>query len=307
MSTTDQGWVDYWQHDGDGCEVFVNAKGERHPALAEYWSTVFAGVPDAAAVIDIASGAGSIFAHLPAGHGLDLFAADIAEEALLALTDRIPGVTTTVCSADAVPYDDGRFDLVVSQFGIEYAGIDAFTEAARLVAPGGRLSGLCHVEDGYIDSNNKAQLDEANFVAESRFIDLCVDLTRAGYRADAGAMQRSEAAFLPVAKKIVLGMKRCPGGIHSHLFRGFRQLFEQRREYDEADITTWLEQMQVELDKNVDRLSRMRAAALSAADTASIAINLGSAGLQEIQFELFTTTGNRLPVAWKLSALRPAS
>jgi len=306
MSSTDQGWADYWQQDGDGGEVFVNAAGERHPALAEYWSAVFEGVPDNASVIDIASGAGSIFAHLQADHGLKLFAADIAEEALEALADRVAGVTTTVCSADAIPYDNEYFDLVVSQFGIEYAGIDAFTEAARLVAPGGGLDCLCHVEDGYIDSNNKTQLEEANYVQESLFIGLCVDLLRAGYRDDVGEMQRTEAAFLPVARRVAQGMERCPRGIHSHLFQGFRKLFEERRSYDQAESMTWLGNMQAELDKNIDRLSRMRAAALSEADTGSITKNLGSAGLQEIQFELFTTAGNELPVAWKLSARRPA-
>lgn len=306
MSTTDQGWADYWQHDGDGGEVFVNATGKRHPALADFWSAVFDGIPPGARIIDIASGAGSIFAHLPADHGLQLFAADIAEEALLALAERIPGVTTTACSADVVPYDDGFFDLVVSQFGIEYAGVEAFTEAGRLVAPGGSMACLCHVEDGYIDSNNKTQLNEAKFLEDSRFIDLCIDLTRAGYGDDAGDMQRTEAAFLPVAKKVAEGMNRCRGGIHSYLFEGFRKLFEGRRSYAELDSITWLEDMRGELAKNIDRLSRMRAAALSPADTAGISKNLGSAGLQEIQFELFTTEGNQLPVAWKLLAKRPA-
>jgi len=306
MSSTDQGWADYWQHDGDSGEVFINSKGERHPALAEFWNAVFDGTAADAAVIDIASGAGSVFAHLPEGHSLQLFAADIAQEALASLSNRIPGVTTMVCSATAVPYDDGRFDLVVSQFGIEYAGIDAFTEAARLVAPGGRLAGLCHVEDGYIDSNNKTQLEEARLVNETNFIDLAIDLTKAAFSADVDAMQRSEKAFVPVMKKVAAGIQRCSRGIHSHLYQGFQRLFERRRSYDEADIISWLKQMQIELDKNIDRLSRMRAAALSPADTVNITENLKSAGLQGIQFEHFTTLGNRLPVAWKLSAARPA-
>jgi ubiquinone/menaquinone biosynthesis C-methylase UbiE len=306
MSTTDQGWVDYWQHDGEGGEVFVNSKGERHPALAEYWNHAFEGVAGRSRVIDIASGAGSIFAHLSPDHGLELFAADIAEEALEALKARIPGVTTVACPAEAVPYGDGYFDLVVSQFGIEYAGIEAFTEAGRLVAAGGCLAALCHVEDGYIDSNNKAQLEEARLVDEMRFIDLAKDLTRVAFSNDANAMQQSEAVFAPVMSKVAAGVERCPRGIHCHLFRGFRQLFEQRRAYDATDITTWLEQMRADLDKNIDRLSRMRAAALSKADVTTIAENLTAVGLQEIQFNLFATPGNELPVAWKLSAWRPA-
>ena len=306
MSTTDQGWVDYWQQDGDSGEVFVNSKGERHPTLAKYWTAVFEGTADASRIIDIASGAGSIYAHLPSDHGLNLFAADIAEEALETLKARIPGVTTVACPAEAVPYGDGYFNLVVSQFGVEYAGTDAFTEAGRLVAVGGRLAALCHVEDGYIDSSNKIQLEEARLVDEMRFIDLAIDLTRVAFSNDANAMQQSEAVFVPVMRKLAAGVERCPRGIHSHLFRGFGQLFEQRRAYDATDITTWLEQMRADLDKNIDRLSRMRAAALSKADMTTIAENLTAAGLQEIQFNLFTTPGNELPVAWKLSARRPA-
>ena len=152
----------------------------------------------------------------------------------------------------------------------------------------------------------KAQLEEASLVNETNFIDLAIDLTKATFSANVDAMQHSEKAFVPAMKKVAAGIQRCSRGIHSHLYQGFQRLFERRRSYDEADITSWLEQMQIELDKNIDRFSRMRAAALSAADTANITENLRSAGLQGIQFEHFTTPGNRLPVAWILSAARPA-
>ena len=75
----DKGWSDYWEKDGAaGGEVFVNAKGGRHPALAEFWLSRFADLAEGARVLDVASGAGSIYAHLDPGHGLDLHATDIA-------------------------------------------------------------------------------------------------------------------------------------------------------------------------------------------------------------------------------------
>jgi SAM-dependent methyltransferase len=306
MSTIDRGWTDYWQHEGDGGEVFVNAKGERHPALAKFWASVFDGISASAAVVDLASGAGSIFAHLPADHGFRLHAADISEEALEALATRIPGVATSVCSADSLPYTDGQFDLVVSQFGIEYAGQAAFIEAARVVAKGGHLHCLCHARDGYIDSKNKGQLDAATDISESGFIKLCRDLAITGFGSNATAMQASEAAFIPVAKRVAESVQRTPVGVHSHLYQGFRQLFEDRRDYDLADITGWLDGMQLEVDRAIDRLTRMRAAALSAPDVAELTENLKTAGLHQIQFDLFTTPGNELPVAWSLSAMRLA-
>ena len=142
-------------------------------------------------------------------------------------------------------------------------------------------------------------------MSESDFIGLCIELTRAGYREEPVGMQRSEAKFMPAAEDLAAGIKRCPRGIHVHLYQGFSRLFNERQDYDEADILNWLEQMRVELEKNIDRLSRMRSAASSEADTKTITKNLTSAGLQDIQFELFMTPGNEQPVAWSLSAVRP--
>lgn len=307
MSSNDQGWADYWQQDGDSGEVFVNSKGERHPALADYWKNLFKYWPKDARVIDLASGAGSVFAHLPENHSFNLHAADIAEEALQALSSRVPGVTTTVCSAAETPFEDGSFDCVISQFGVEYAGIDAFTEAARILAAGGQLAALCHIEDGYIDSNNKSHLEGAILARDSGFIDLSLGLTQAAFSKSAADMASSEAAFMPVARAMTKAAEASPSGVHAHLLQGFMQLFQDRNAYDESDITGWLEGMRGELTKNIDRLSRMRAAASSEEDIEIIEKNLMSAGLQDIQFNLFKTPGNELPVAWQLTARRPAA
>ena len=74
-TTTDSGWSDYWDQDVGAGEVFVNAEGERHPALAAYWRGVFATLPSGSKVVDLASGAGSIYAHLPEAHGYELIQA----------------------------------------------------------------------------------------------------------------------------------------------------------------------------------------------------------------------------------------
>ena len=101
--TTGGGWSEYWQQDGAEGEVFVSATGERHPALDEHWRALFAGMLAGSSVLDIASGAGSIYASLLDAHGFDLYAADIAAEALDALSERIANVTAVVSSADSLP------------------------------------------------------------------------------------------------------------------------------------------------------------------------------------------------------------
>jgi len=304
MSDAEKGWSDYWQKDSAEGEVFVNARGERHPALAGFWGEVFAETRPGSRIIDLASGAGSVFAHLPTGQGYELHAADISEVALDALVERFPGVATTVCPADDLPFENAAFDLVLTQFGIEYAGIDAFGEAARLVAPGGRFVGLCHVAGGYIDSDNQAQLREAGTVLEQDFIGCAKVLAEAAFSGDPVKLRSAQEAFAAAATPVGEGMRRHRKGIHTYLFQGFRQLYERRSQYDLADITGWLDAMRGELDVNLDRLARMCAAALSEDDVARIRQIFEDRGLEDVQCTPFMTPGNDLPVAWQMAARR---
>jgi len=302
MIDSEKGWSDYWQKDSADGEVFVNAEGERHPALAEFWLAQFVSLKEGARVLDLASGAGSIYAHLPEEHTFRLSATDISDVALQALLERFPGVSTVVCSADAIPLDDGSFDAVVTQFGAEYAGIDAFAEAARLLAPGGKFVGLCHIQDGYIDGSNRRQLAEAKIVAEQEFIDHATRMITAAFSGDAAALKSAQDAFATAATPVGEGMRRCRKGIHTYLFQGFRQLYERRQQYDLGDILEWLDAMRGELDINLDRLSRMCAAALSESDVNEIIQIFEKQGLKDVHCTPFETPGNQLPVAWKLTA-----
>jgi ubiquinone/menaquinone biosynthesis C-methylase UbiE len=302
MIDSEKGWTDYWRKDSADGEVFVNAEGERHPALAEFWQAHFSGLPEGSRVLDLASGAGSIYTHLPEGHTFQLSATDISDVALEALQDRFPGVSTVVCSADDIPLDDASFDAVVTQFGAEYAGMNAFAEAARLLAPGGKFIGLCHIQDGYIDSSNRQQLAEAQIVAEQEFIDHAIRMITTAFSGDAAALKSAQDAFVRAATPVGEGMRRCRKGIHTYLYQGFRQLYERRQQYDLADITGWLDAMREELDINLDRLSRMCAAALSESDVREIIRIFEEQGLEDVNCTPFKTPGNSMPVAWNLTA-----
>ena len=118
MATGDTGWSEYWEKEGADGEVFVNARGDKHPALADFWQAVFAGMPAGSRIVDIASGAGSIYAHLPADHGFELHAVDIAAEALQVLVSRIPDVRTTVAAAEDVPAVSAVVAVAVGMAGL---------------------------------------------------------------------------------------------------------------------------------------------------------------------------------------------
>ena len=151
-------WSSYWGGDTAGAEVFVGQDGQAHPEIAAWWREIFIDLPSNLSIVDLACGSGSVFQHLPKDNELRLHGADISAEALRLVQQRIPEIDTTNCSADSLPFQDGQFDMAVSQFGIEYAGDDAFVEAVRVVASDGQLRLLCHFQDGFIDARNQAHL-----------------------------------------------------------------------------------------------------------------------------------------------------
>ena len=312
MTQQDKNWSEYWQNEGAEGEVFVNKQGGKHPFLAQYWQQLFREQTLDARVIDIAAGAGSIFSHLPTTHQFDLHAADISGPALAILKQRIPATTVHVCPATELPLPDSSFDFVVSQFGVEYAGIDAFIEAARLVKPGGQLSLLCHYQDGYIDSKNQKMLEAAKIARHSNFISDALALVTSAFNISASSSTATPPAeaikeqknFTASQRTIEQAIKHCPEGAHAHLYFGFKQLYERRSAYDLADITNWLEEMTADIDRNIMRLTEMCNAASSQSDIEKITQALSERNFIGITQAPVILPEHKLPVAWAITAFK---
>ena len=75
---------------------------------------------------------------------------DRSASGLVDLRRRLPSAYPVNADVLKAPFRDGVFDLVVSQFGVEYAGSSAVAEAARLVAPGGVLAAILPLKGGEI-------------------------------------------------------------------------------------------------------------------------------------------------------------
>ncbi len=303
VSDKENQWSDYWNNDGAEGEVFVSAGGTANPELSTWWQSRFEHL-SSGDVVDLACGAGSVFAHLPPNHNHRLYGADISPEALALMRQRIPGVTTTVCSADDLPYADGQFNVVCSQFGVEYAGAKAFEEAARVLAPNGRLLILCHYSNGYIDSRNQAHLEHARSVVSSRFIGKALTLTRATFSGKQQRLTQAVEEFVPAEKALSASCEALPAGIHFHLYTGFRQLYERRAEYAQEDITNWLESMEADVEHNVLRLEHMCRAASNTAAMDAVTEQLKAMGCRSVNCVPMTLEKHDLPLAWELTATR---
>ena len=95
-------------------------------------------------MLDIACGNGAVtrFAlasrtSLGPGSELHISGLDESPAALEEMRNRHPILCGIAADAAQLPFQDGAFDLVTSQFGMEYAGPDVFAETARVVGRGG--------------------------------------------------------------------------------------------------------------------------------------------------------------------------
>lgn len=172
-SGSNRGWRDYWQEDRLAACVPENPASAA--AIEGHWLAFFATLPDGARVLDIATGNGVLLvwarhAARAAGRELALTGVDLADiDPARFLTDHreeLAGVHFLGnTAAESLPFADGSFDVVVSQYGLEYADLAAaIGEAARVLTPGGRLHWLAHGEGSAVVDQGRRQLADIDLL-----------------------------------------------------------------------------------------------------------------------------------------------
>jgi len=163
------GWQDYWR------EQRVAACMPDNPASAAaieaHWRALFSTLSEGSRVLDLATGNGVLLLWAAqsgrrlARTGVDLADIDptrfLGEQAPLLADAQFLGKT----SIEALPFAEASFDVVVSQYGLEYADLGrALAEAARVLAPGGRLYCLLHSGDSAVVQHGGARLAEIDLL-----------------------------------------------------------------------------------------------------------------------------------------------
>src|SRR5512139_1413950 len=106
-------------------------------------------------ILDLATGTGWTSRSV-ARRGAEVVGADIAADLLAAARERAQREQLTIdyrlADAEALPFEDGQFDAVISTFGIMFAGRPegAAAELARVCRPGGRIALATWLADGNI-------------------------------------------------------------------------------------------------------------------------------------------------------------
>lgn len=192
-------WSAFWR-DGGGHACAGSFELEGDGPVAAFWLTAVAGLSADARILDLGTGRGALIGLLlharPEAQGWRFDGVDLAE--LPPLPELPPGRVRMHPGTrmEAVPLADASVNLIVSQFGIEYAARDGGVqrECLRLLAARGRIALLMHHADSAITRVSRdelaaqdALLADDGLLAAAVAVLPCIARVRAGAAPDAAA------------------------------------------------------------------------------------------------------------------------
>lgn len=316
-------WSNYWQGrtaNASG-DALVGGVGIEHSKeLADFWSKELGGFAPQVSILDLACGAGSVLRHAHRLGFQDVSGIDISDDAIAAMQSSIPNAKGMVGPVDKMPFGDANFDLVVSQYGFEYAGgedaiLKTTQEIARVLKDDGHFIAVCHIKDGGIDREVRGHLTAIETLENTGFIRASKDLFHALYAAYNDPIEASKQNFNTAAAALIEPREALNQFINAsgaaddqikqlaqHLMAGAADLYKRHQAYALEDVMGWLTGMQSEIDAYKGRMASMRNAALDEAVCQSLLSVFESAGYSPASPTPLHFGDEPHPAAWILKA-----
>jgi len=296
------GWRHYWRE--NRLAACVPDNPDSAAAIETHWTGFFSELPGGKRVLDIATGNGVLLvwvarAARAAGRELTLTGIDLAdidparflpEHQIDLAAAQFIGNT----AAESLPFADGSFDVVISQYGLEYADLEiALGEAARVLASGGQLHWLAHGIDSIVVAQGRAQLADIDLLLASEG-SFAAMKTYIGARVRGRKVSR---ATRELAEALRSAEAHCaanpPATLVRQLCGGILDTANQFEKYHPADVERWLEENLKRLRGQRQRTRDLLSACLSGdrlaqveqaigvapwSDAAISSLNVGAAG-----------------------------
>lgn len=315
-------WDAYWRNARSGSER--KEGGAQDAALEGFWMKHFQAVLPALGpepqMLDLGAGSGPVIRFALASvsavgsdSDLHVFALDSSAAALAELRERHRRAACVAADAAYCPFEDRTFDLVTSQFGLEYAGPAAITEAARLVKVGGVLSVVLHLHGGGIYRECAVNLEAINAIREcdllgcfGRLFETAATkpkseasnaLLRGADEKLAQAVTAAEDVFRRLGKDVASGML-------FRLYTDVGHMYRRLGAYEPTEVFNWINVMQSELESYSGRMASMLDAALTPVQLEQAVDRFRAAGLAISLRDTLKIGQAAVPAAWLLVASR---
>lgn len=286
-------WEGYWRHTEEAAAH--RAGGRQEPLLALFWTDLFRELLDGAQrlrVLDVACGNGAALGYLlQAADGgnatVHAVGLDGSVSALRDLQRRLPVVSTVAADARFPPFADHTFDVVCSQYGVEYGGEPALIAAGRLVRPGGTFAAVMHLRDGGIYrecAQNLRAIDAIAALLPVARVALRVAIDSGRGRGGGESITHDDQQLVARISAVESLLRQygsgVAGGFISRLYRDIGHMLRNPARFDGAEVDAWLVHMQDDVAAYRGRMEGMLGAALNEPQYNGLMTRLAELGLQ---------------------------
>ena len=293
-------WTLYWQNDNlESC--IASQSSEDTQKIVDYWRDFASHLDPIATIRDLATGNGAVPSMLLAGNpSLEIVAVDKAQiepAKYLSQANELASVRflsdVDIC---ALPFEPESFDVVTSQFGLEYAPIhEACSSAVRVLKRFGSIRLLMHHEDSEIVRPSAETLAEIARLLAPNGVMSCV----IAYLAKEIGLDDLEAA----GQHYLRGEYSKTRHISGQIFDGINQLIEGMTVNPDR-ARALVHSMKLRLLAEQTRLQQLQTAALNAERAHKLELILSELGVEIEFFETLTleedSNGAGL-IGWQLS------
>jgi len=291
-------WVQYWNAPGEG--AFMTVRGEAQAKVLNAWwlqklEVALMGKSEAQ-MLELACGDAAVtklaLSVVSSGGAVRMTCSDIAISALRVGRNSVAFADVDFCVADTrrTPFQDKSFDLVVSQYGIEYGGMSAFQETARLISPEGAFLALVHKQGGGVERECSQNLVLLNLLVELNLIGLASDLVMVSSDGKDNRVTYLMSEFELATRKMeetLVGQRL--GSAKEYVIRLVKDLFQvinRRHAYAPGDLTPWFGAKTEEINSYIVRMRTMTEAAMNEQDVSDMGQSFQSAGLNQFKTEI---------------------
>lgn len=267
-------WDQHWKTGALSSLSFRNVTTEV-PEAQNAWYYFLNNIPEGGKVLDICTGNGLVpavisgFCH-QSGRKFDVTGVDQADidpaKTVKEHRELIEGFTFKGrVKAEELPFKDQSFDLVTSQYGIEYTDTaQSVPEAARVLKKGGYARFVMHAKDSVICQFNRTKVEQGEFfLNESGMLEALDAAARAAFEGGNVEETRTELRDTAIATRERLAALGENTELQQ-LLNNLVQAYIARKQFDSLKaFRDWLGGVRSEVEGQVELIREMDRAALS--------------------------------------------
>ena len=266
------GWRNYWKEDRDASCVAKNSDTEKE--ISEYWQSRFSKLLDGSRILDVATGNGIVLAHAAiaaerVGKRFSLTGIDLADINPLRYVSNLPeGLRQAKfvgrIAAEKLPFPDAHFDVVVSQYGLEYANLEAaLGEVERVLVPGGQLHWLAHSKESVVVAQNHDQTKQVDFLLEQTSPIQVMRLLISKIKKHKNVQHSMSKLQDSLQKAQSYSKENPPAAIVREVCTEILQVSQRWQAYDPNDLEKMLDDSKQRLIAHRQRINDLRAAVMT--------------------------------------------